>query len=161
MSGRDNFTQVAENTPFDNSSNGFTSDDTQSAIEEAKQYAEGFPRAGIRGIYNGTSGNNDWLGPNELTSNTPFLTSPVVLKINEISWANQNTDVQFHLEFRIGSKTGTVFHTLTVTSPNGGSGYETGINYTINPGDTVWIQYKDDGQNASDLEVTLWLSRIP
>lgn len=34
---RDEFTPVAESTPFDNSTNGFTADDVQAAIEEVNQ----------------------------------------------------------------------------------------------------------------------------
>jgi len=161
MALRDQFKQVANDTPFDNSSNGFVSESTQEAIEEAKQNAEWFPRAGIRITSNGTVSNNQWLGPNELLPNTPLLVSPVSLKINEITWANPTSNVQFHIEFRKGSKTGSIFYTLTVTSPNSGYGYITGLNHTLNPGDTVWAQYKDDGRNANDLDLMFWISRIP
>lgn len=152
--------QDSSDTPFDNSSNGFTSDNAQDAIEEAKQNAEGFPRAGCRGTYNGVVGNNDWLGPNELLSNTPFIVFPVKTKLNEITWSNSTTNVEFHIEFRTGGKTGTIFYTMTVTSTNPGYGYVTGLNYTFNAGDTIWAQYKDDGQNCSDMDLILWISRI-
>lgn len=154
-------TPVSKETPFDNSTNGFTSTNAQDAIEEAKNSAQGFPRSGIRVTANGTLGNNDWLGPNELLPNTPMAVFPVKVQINEISWSNQNTNVEFRIQFRSGSKTGTIFHTLTVTSPNGGSGFQSGLTYQFNPGDTIWAQYLDDGQNMSDAEVTLWISRVP
>lgn len=140
---------------------GFTSTDVCAAIVEAKQNAEGFPRAGILGTYNSTVSANQWLGPNELLPNTPFTIFPVKTKINEITWSNQTANVQFRIQFRSGSKTGTIFHTLTVTSPNTGYGYESGLNYTFNPGDTIWAQYLDDGTNMRDATVTLWISRIP
>ena len=159
--GRDSYNQVAASLPFDNSTNGFTADETQAAIEEAKQNAEGFPRAGIRSCYNGTIGNNDWLGPSELLPNTPLLVAPVALKIQEITWSNATINVQFHIEFRTVSKTGTIFHTLTVVSTNPGYGYVTGVNFTLNPGDVVYAQYKDDGTNCSDMDLILWVSRIP
>jgi len=38
-SGRDEFTKVAEQIPFDNDTNGFTAEDVQAAIEEAKNTA--------------------------------------------------------------------------------------------------------------------------
>lgn len=151
--------EVALGVPFEGV--GFTSENVQDAIIEAKQNAEGFPRAGIRATANGTVGNNDWIGPTELLPNTPLLVAPVTLKINEITWSNQNTNAQFHIEFRSVSKTGTIFHTLTVTSPNPGYGYETGIDFTIAPGTSVWAQYKDDGKNCSDFDLILWVSRIP
>lgn len=160
MNGKFLTTQPAAATPFDNSSNGFIADEVQTAIEEAKQNAEGFPRAGIRSTYNGTVGNNNWLGPTELLPNTPLLVAPVKLKLQEITWANQNTNVDFRIEFRLTSKTGTIFHTLTVTSPNSGYGYVSGINYDLNPGDAIWAQYKDNGTNMSDADLILWVSRI-
>lgn len=154
-------TQESIDTPFDNSANDFIADNAQEAIEEARLFAQGFPRSGIRVTANGTVGNNDWLGPNELLPNTPMATFPVKVQINEISWANQNTDVEFHIEFRSASKTGTIFYTLTVTSPNSGSGFVNGLTFEFPAGTTIWAQYKDDGQNMSDAEVTLWISRIP
>lgn len=154
-------TPVAKSVPFDNTSNGFVSTEVQTAIEEAKQNAEGFPRAGIRSSYNGTVGANTWLGPNELLPNTPLFVAPVKLKINEISWSNQNVNVQFRIQFRLNSRTGTIFYTLTVTSPNSGSGFATGIDFILNPGDTVHAQYLDDGTNAADMDLLLWVSRVP
>lgn len=159
---RDAYIPVAEGVPFDNATNGFTSDEVQSAIEEAKQNAEGFPRAGCRSTYNGTVGNNNWLGPNELLSNTPLAIFAVKTKLNEITWSNSNgSDRQFHIEFRRGSKTGTIFYTMTVTSPNDGSGYVSGLNYEFDPGETIWAQYIDDGNNCADMDLILWISRIP
>ena len=161
MSRRDEFVQVAGTVPFDNSTNGFVADETQAAIEEVKSLVDGFPRAGIGTAHNGTVSNNQWLGPNELLPNTPLLVAPVPLKINEITWANQNINVQFRIQFRLNSRTGTIFYTLTVTSPNTGSGFATGVDFTLNPGDTVHAQYLDDGTNASDMSLMLWVSRTP
>jgi len=154
-------TPVSRSTPFDNSTNGFVSTDAQSAIEEAKQNAEGFPRAGLRSTYNGVVSNNTWLGPSELLPNTPLLVSPIILKIQELTWSNQTVNVQFRIQFRTGSKTGPIFYTLTVTSTNPGYGYVTGLTEQLNPGDTVWAQYLDDGTNCSDLDLVIWVSRVP
>lgn len=158
---RDEFIQVAYSVPFDNATNGFSSSDTQSAIEEAKQNAEGFPRAGVRSTYNGTISANQWLGPSELLPNTPLIVFPVSTKLNEITWSNQTTNVAFRIQFRLNSRTGTIFYTLTVTSPNSGFGYVSGLNFTFSPGDTIHAQYLDDGTNASDVDLILWISRIP
>lgn len=152
---------IAKAVGFDNSLNGFTSTNVQSAIEEAKQNAEGFPRAGIRSTYNSTVSGNQWLGPSELLSNTPLLVAPVKLKINEITWSNQTANVSFRIQFRLNSRTGTVFYTLDVDSPNSGYGYVSGIDYTLNAGDTVHAQYLDDGTNVSDMDLVLWVSRVP
>lgn len=161
MTRRDEFIQVAETVPFDNETNGFISEDVQAAIEEAKQNAEGFPRAGIRSTYNGTVTGNSWLGPSELLPNTALLISPVTLKLQELTWANPTLNVQFRIQFRTGSKTGPIFYTLTVTSPNPGYGVTTGLTQVFTAGTTVWAQYLDDGTNASDLDLILWVSRIP
>jgi hypothetical protein len=158
---RDEFIQVARTVPFDNSTNGFVSTETQSAIEEAKQNAEGFPRAGMRSTYNGTVSGNQWLGPNELLPNTPLIVFPVATKLNEITWSNQTTNVAFRIQFRRNSRTGTIFYTLTITSPNSGFGYVSGLNFTFSPGDTIHAQYLDDGTNVSDFDLILWISRIP
>ncbi len=155
-----NASVVAKSVPFDNTSNGFTSDETQAAIEEAKTSAQGFPRSGVTGVYNGSIGNNSWLGPNELLPNTPFTVAPVTLQINEITWANQNTNVSFNIEFRTVSKTGTIFYTLSITSPNSGYGYVSGLALNITPGTPVYAQYKDTGTNCSDMSLTLWVSRV-
>lgn len=159
--GRDQYNQVADSVPFDNTGNGFSSDNVQEAIEEAKQNAEGFPRAGIRSTYNGTVSNNQWLGPSELLANTPLVVFPVNTKLNEITWSNQTTNVQFRVQFRKGSRTGAIFYTLTVTSPNPGYGFVSGLTETFAPGDTIHAQYIDDGTNASDMDLILWISRIP
>ncbi|HLD91116.1 MAG TPA: hypothetical protein VI911_08905 [Patescibacteria group bacterium] len=161
MTHRTHPTQVAKSTPFDNSTNGFNSTDTQSAIEESKQYGEGFPRAGIRGVYNGIVGNNNWLGPTELLPNTPFCVFAVKTKINEISWSNQTINVSFRVQFRSVSKTGTIFYTLDVDSPNDGYGFVNGLDYTFDAGSVVYAQYLDDGTNCSDMDLTLWVSRVP
>lgn len=153
-------TPVAASVPFDNSTNGFTAENTQSAIEEAKQNAEGFPRAGVRSTYNSTISNNSWLGPNELLPNTPLLIAPVALKLNEISWSNQATNVRFRIQFRTVSRTGTIFYTLTVASTNPGYGIATGINFTIPAGTPIHAQYLDDGTNCSDMDLILWVSRL-
>lgn len=152
---------VAKAIPFDNSGTTFVSTDTQAAIEEAKQNAEGFPRAGLRSSYNGTITANSWLGPNELLPNTPLLVAPVSLKINEITWSNATVNVQFRIQFRLNSRTGTIVQTLTVTSTNPGFGFISGLNVTLTPGQTIHAQYLDDGTNASDLDLVLWVSRIP
>lgn len=153
-------TQVAESVPFDKDGTTFNSDNVQDAIEEAKQNAEGFPRAGIRSTSNGTVSNNQWIGPTELLPNTPLLIVPVNIRLNEITWSNATTNVQFRIQFRSGSKTGTIFHTMTVTSPNSGYGYVSGLSYDFPAGTTIWAQYLDDGTNASDLDLILWISRV-
>jgi hypothetical protein len=152
---------VAESVPFDNGSNGFTADNTQKAIEEAKTNAEGFPRAGLPLIANGTVSNNQWIAYSELLPNTPIGPWAVNVKLQEISWSNTNTNVAFSLEFyKNGTAPGNLFYTMTVTSPNSGYGYVSGLNYSFVAGDYVRIKYIDQGTNCADFGLILWISRI-
>lgn len=156
---RGNNTQVADSVPFEDPD--FTSENVKDAIVEAKQNAEGFPRAGIRATSNGVLGDNEWIGPTELLPNTALIVAPVKLKINEITWANANSNVSFDIQFRKNSKTGTIFYTLDVNSPNSGYGFVSGVDQVIEAGEAVFAQYIDTGTNCSDLDIILWVSRIP
>lgn len=162
--GNDNnnwdFYFTAKNIPFEPVS-PITATNVQDAIVQANLYAEGFPRAGIRSTQNGTVGNNDWLGPNELLPNTPLAVFPVNVRLNEITWANQISNVRFRVQFRRGSKTGPIVYTLTVNSTNPGYGYVDSVNINFSAGETLWAQYLDDGTNCSDMDLIVWISRTP
>lgn len=153
-------TPVAPAIPFEDA--GFAADNVQAAIIEAKQNAEGFPRAGISLISNGTQGNGDWVTYSELTPDV-VITFPVNTKINELTWANSKTGVNFDLEFyKNGIAAGNLFYTFSV--PDSGAvnyGYVASLNYTFSAGDYMRIKYIDQGNNTSDLVVTVWISRIP
>ncbi len=163
MGRRDDYEQVAEGVPFDNTDNDFPEDidDVQEAIEYAKANAEGFPRAGLRSVYNGTLSDNEWMGPSDLLPNTPLAQFPVKTKLNEITWGNRKNNVSFRIQFRRGSKTGTIFYTLTVSSPNSGYGYVDELDFEFDPGEVIYAQYLDDGKNCADMDLVLWISRIP
>jgi hypothetical protein len=153
---------VASSVPFDNSTNGFTSTDTQAAVEEARRYSEGFPRAGLTLIANGTTSNNQWVAYTDLLPNTPVGPWAVNVKLHEISWSNTTSNVSFDLEFyKNGTAIGNLFHTLQVRSTNPGYGYVNGLTYEFAAGDYLKVKYIDQGTNATDLAVILWISRIP
>lgn len=158
--GYANSSQVARSTPFDNSTNGFTSVETQSAIEEAKAQAEGFPRAGLILISNGTQGNNDWITYSELTPNNKIV-FPTNTRINEITFSNANVDVEFDLQiFKNGIAVGNLIYTASFdTGASVDYGLITGVNLDFLAGDWIRIKYIDQGTNTSDLVVTLWISR--
>lgn len=157
---------TAWSVPFETEpsrANGFPAayDKVQLAIEYAKQNAEGFPRAGMRSCYNSTVGNNTWLGPNELLPNTPLLILPVKTKLNEISWSNPSTNRAFTIKFyKNGKLAGNLFYTMTVTSPNAGNGFISGLNFTFEAGDVIWA-YANTTTAPSDMDLVLWISRIP
>jgi len=58
---RDEFIQVARTVPFDNSSNGFTSQDTQSAIEEVNNKVVQSSKAFTFAAYNGNANTGRYL----------------------------------------------------------------------------------------------------
>ena len=68
---------VAESTPFDNESNGFISDELQSAVEEARDTAPGTAsRYVVTFGYDGTAYSGRWL---EIRQNTSSETNPYVV----------------------------------------------------------------------------------
>lgn len=154
---------IAAVIPFDNSSNNFQSETVQSAIEEARDSAAGFPRSGIVLLYNGTVSNNDLLSYSNLTPNTP-ITFPVNTQINEITFSNNRNSVECDIEIWLGSVgTGTLVKTLNVST---GAGTKTQVfdvnadNLTFTVGQEIQLRYKDQGTNARDQVITLWISRI-
>ena len=153
---------VAEEIPFEDA--GFTSDNTQDAIIEAKQNAEGFPRAGIPLIYNGTLSNNDLVSYSNLTPTVPIV-FPVNTKLNELTFANHRNSVECDLEIWDGGvSSGTLIKTVNVSTGAGVNyqSFDLNVdNLTFSAGDFIQIRYIDQGTNARDLAVTLWISRIP
>jgi hypothetical protein len=82
-------TQLAEQTPFDNATNGFTSTDVQAAIEETKTFVLG---AAVSPIVMGAIGasSNKYLEffRSIPTNDTPFV-APFNMKIIALSGANK------------------------------------------------------------------------
>lgn len=140
--------------------NGFTKRNVQEAVEEARSSAEGLPRFTIRCTYNSTLPNNQWIGPNELMPDTPILTIPLSVQLNEITWSNKNTNRVFIIEFyKNGKLAGDLFHTLTVPSPNPGYGYVTGLNYSFSAGDVIYAKSYTTA-SPSDTDLILWIKRV-
>lgn len=70
---------VSRSIPFDNSSNGFTADNDQAAIEEAKATAAASSRGPTICGFDGTAANGRWL---EFFSNNPSNNSPFIVAEN-------------------------------------------------------------------------------
>lgn len=152
----------ADAVAFDNSSNGFTAEQVQAAIEEAKDQAEGFPRAGLPLIYNGTAGNNDLISYSNLTPDTPII-FPVKTKLNEIAFANNRNSVECDLEiWENGVGTGTLVKTVNISTGAGVKFQAVDLNadnLIFDVGDFIQLRYIDQGTNARDMVVVLWISR--
>jgi hypothetical protein len=158
-------TQVAKSTPFDNASNGFVSTDTQGAIEEAKQNAEGFPRAGLPLLYNGTVTNGNFITYSELLSN-PRIVFPVRIRLKEISWNNSNVNLgAFTFEFyKNGTAVGNRVYTYTAPAADRTAGFgffAFPTNLDWNAGDVLYVKYvKPSGTSLADLALVIWIARL-
>jgi hypothetical protein len=157
---------TAKNIAFDNSTNGFTAYEVQTAIEEVKTYGQGFPRAGLVLTYNGTISNGNWITYTELLSN-PRILYPVNIRIKEWTWNNNNTSLgAFTFEiYKNGQAGGNLIYTYTPTAGErtAGFGYFAfPSNIDFNAGEYMYIRYvKPSGTSISDLGMVLWIARIP
>ena len=158
-------TPVAESIPF--SDPGFTATDTQAAIVEAKQNAEGFPRAGLALTANGTVGDLAWITYTELLAN-PRILFPVKTRLKEFTWVNQNVSIRpLNFEFyqngqAIGNRIDVI--TPSTTDRTNGFGYYIWpVNRDFLAGDTLYVRcdYTSTGTSLSDLALVVWISRIP
>jgi len=152
--------QVSDSVPF--SDNDFTSTNVHDAIIEAQENAEGFPRAGLSLVLNGTMGNNDLVSYSNLTPDTPII-FPVNTKLNEVTFSNNKNSIEADLELWRGGVGDTLITTLNI---NTGAGVKTqvfdlnSLNISFTAGELLQIRYKDQGTNARDMVVVLWISRI-
>jgi hypothetical protein len=157
---------VAANVSFNNATNGFTANQVQTAIEEAKQNSEGFPRAGLSLTANGTVNNGNWITYSELLSN-PRILFPVKIRIKEITWVNSSTNLgAFNFEiYKNGQAIGN--RVFVYTAPAGdrtvGYGYYVwASNLDFAAGDSLYIKYvKPSGTSLADLALIVWVARIP
>lgn len=158
---------VSKAIPFDNSINGFVSTDAQAAIEEAKQNAEGFPRAGLSLTHNGTVGDLAWLTYSELLAN-PRILFPVKTRLKEFTWVNANVNIRAlqYKFYKNGQLAGNLVYTYTPTAGERTAGYGYIIfpsNLDWNAGESMYVQvdYTAAGTSMSDLASVPWISRIP
>ena len=154
--------RLAETEKFDNTSNGFVSTNTQSAIEEVRYLAEGRPRMGLTLTANGIVGANDYITYNELLANKRIL-FPVRLKLLELAWNNSNTSLGAFVfkVFKNGTAAGNLIYTYTPTAADrtAGYGYEALVTpLTFVAGDYIYIQnVRSSGTSLLDLGLTIWL----
>lgn len=112
---------IAENIPFDNTTNGFTSDDVQGAIEEIGASAS-------PGFSFGRSGNlsqNTWLRrPGNVNSNragvTIGISNPVIVAVSCSNRNIETYDIEIY-EHEGNEINLTLLTTVTVTAARGGT----------------------------------------
>lgn len=160
--------ESADKVIFDNVTNGFTSTNTQTAIEEAKRSSIAKGRFIITTTFNSTVGNNDWLGFSELIPGDQVpITIPLNSKLREVVVRYKNSELLLGIiSISSGNKidgrlqiykngltdSTNVVHTESfVSQPNGK--LITGLNVTFNAGDYMVSKWKDDGTNPSDMVI--------
>lgn len=162
---------TADKIAFNNTTNGFLSTTTQQAIEEIKTtIIPSLSRFSIITFFNGTIGNNQWLGYSELL---PGNTTPIVIPINctlkeiTFSWNSTislvgglititgNVDGRFDL-YKNGTSSGDIVFSRTFTN-SGAGGVSTDINVNFNSGDIIIGRWVDQGDNPSDAAICYYL----
>lgn len=158
-------TPVDYSVPFDNIGTTFVSTNVHDALVEAKQNAEGFPRAGLVLTVNGTVGNGVFITYNELLANTRIV-FPVKIRLKEITWNNVNVSLgAFDFVFyKNGTAAGNIIHTYTAPAAGRTAGYGYYIfpvDIDINAGEFIYVKnVRPSGTALADLGLVLWISRI-
>lgn len=158
-------TGIAGDQWFDNSTNGFSAKTTQSAVEEAKDIALGKSRFTIVCTFNGTVGNNNWLGFSEvLPGDQVPIRLPLKCRLKEIQFSytqssllgiplgSEQVDGRFDLYKNGLTSPANVVFQGTFTN-NAGGKYFTNINVDLNAGDWIVGRWVDQGDNPSDLAI--------
>ncbi len=143
---------IAENIPFDNSTNGFTGDNIQTAIEESGASAS-------PGFSFGRSGNvsaGTWLRrPGNVPSNRAGVTVPIDNPIiSEVSCSNRNIDtytleIYEHEGNRVNES---LLGSVTVTSARGDT---FSVNLTATKGKQIAVRLASGGGSVRDLGVDI------
>jgi len=161
-------TPVAQSTPFEPNRNpdyngnvgALSADNVQDAIEEAYNNAPGkIARYTITLTHNGAVGNGTFFGYSNLIPGdaSPIL-FPFASTLTEFTFTNKKNKADYTLKFRKNSTTATPFYTVSKVNTQFFS--DANVNETFAAGDTIFVQYQDDGANARDVGIVLFLQRV-
>lgn len=174
-SGRDQYNPVAESVPFDNSSNGFTSEEVQSAIEETFQATSG-PKGRLPVVYweFSTFANNYlYFGGQTKSNQSPFVSgnNGVLNEISVSGRVNTSNSNAFWTIYRVDKNsvptTGSVtpsFGSLATASNQGLTYYEGDYPYSgstrvtielVNNGNSLPLTFSE---NKTTKTVTIQLA---
>lgn len=154
MSRRITITQTAESTPFDGENSPVSGENVKEALEDV--YGLAFPLVTTINItQNGTLSNGDWLGYSNLLpgDDTPIVI-PITGTLVGLTWSNRRNTADFALEFRLNSTTNPIFYTYTTTNTQTDN-IVLPTPEPVTEGDTIFIQYIDQGKNAADANIVL------
>lgn len=107
-------------------------------------------------IYNGTLSDGTFIG---YLNTVNGLDTPIIIPrdsvLKDLTFSNRNSNADYTLYLRKNSPTATPFHTITKT--NTASFTELDIDESFLAGEAIYIEYQDDGQNANDAVIVLFL----
>lgn len=167
---RDSLGQVASQIPFDNNPTGgdpiFTEsspENVQEAIESSGELgtvAFNTPRYTILLQNNGTLSDGTVIGYDSLIpgDDTPIII-PVASEIMEFTFSNSRASADYTLIFRKNSLVATPFYTVSKVNTQFFS--DNLISEEFAAGDQIYVEYQDDGQNASDAVILLTFKALP
>lgn len=161
MSNRFNITDTADSVPFDNATNGYTADNVQAAIEEGVTSALETPIYTVVLQHNGTVSNGTFLGYDSLI---PGDSTPIIIPrdadFTRFTFSNSNSNADYTLYFRKNSTVATPFYSISKVNTQ----FFQQALPTPEPflaGDRIFIEYQDDGTNASDAVLVLGFRAEP
>ena len=151
------YPNFAKNIRFTSVTGKLLEKNIQDALDESAENADtalNTPRFTIPLIYNGTPGNNEFIGYSNLIpgDDTPIVV-PIDSVLQEYTFSNKNSNADYTIELRRNSTTAAVFD--TTSKVNTLSFVQSGITQAFTAGDTIYIKYIDDGSNASDMVIVL------
>lgn len=147
--------------PFDNDTNGFSADNVQNAIEEART---GFEGKGFQSTFagNGTF-RNSWLSQED--TNVESNESPDIFKYDAqlvgIDFTNQNQNVDCTIIIAIKEypfnnvNNPERFYKWTLSGVRSALRTNQSAGFTVNAGDVMAVYLLDQGGNANDVLLTM------
>ena len=154
---------LAEEVPFDNSSNGYDSTDVQAAIEESKNDAVNLQRFTLSLIHNGTLSDGQavrWSGLN----NNAEVVIPAKSVIREITFSNTNlADADFRFYKNTVTAPNLFFTWTAIRSDKTKIAKGQGVDFTsptFNSGDIIEIRFDKQGTNTTDLVMALFWQTV-
>lgn len=133
MSGRDEFVQIAGTVPFDNDTNGFISDDVQSAIEELATTTAVSASPGYTWGRSGNTSSGTWLLNDTVPSNVTGRNFSLYNgELIQVSASNEDTTTAVLGIYQHDHTTYTQIATITLSSQIRSVQTYTGVSVTQN-----------------------------
>lgn len=158
---------TAKGTPFDPTGTLLTARNVQDAIIQNRENILQTVRFTIVTTFNGSIGNNQWLGYSELIPGDRVpIRLPINCKLREVSFSysissllgiplsSDQVDGRFDI-YKNGTSAGNIVHQDTFTNQVGGKQI-TGLSISLSAGDYIVGRWIDSGDNPSDMVVVYY-----